>query len=286
LVSRDFEPFMNKRLFRDLFVGVLAAQPYRVKNWLLCRHPRFVLGVLFRLEPGDVVVSAAGPSRLRFQMKMQWQSHTEYVLGTYEPEFFQVLKHHLQPGDTCVDVGGHLGYYSMLMARLVGPGGRVITFEPVQENLAVLQENIAMNHMENVRLVNTALGRHSGTMTLIRSEAETMSATPSIRAYAVEGAQKQVEVKVDTLDEFFDREGCKPKLIKVDVEGAEIEVLLGASKTLANSRPIVMVEIHGWGDASNREILDLFSSLHYSVSVAGTRGHEAFCVAIPNGRPA
>jgi FkbM family methyltransferase len=277
---------MSKRFFRDLFVGALAAQPYRVKNWLLRRHPRFVLGMLFRLEPGDVVVSSAGPSSLRFLMKMQWQAHTEYVLGVYEPEFFQVLKQHLRPGDTCVDVGGHLGYYSMLMARLVGPGGRVITFEPVQENLAVLKENISLNHMDNVRLVNTALGRSSGTMTLIRSESETMSATPSIRAYAVEGVQKEVEVKVDTLDAFFDREGCQPKLIKVDVEGAEIEVLLGAKKTLANSHPIVMVEIHGWGEESNREVLDLFSSLHYSVSVAGTRGHEAFCVAIPNGKPA
>ncbi len=274
---------MKKTLIRDLVVGTISAQPYRVKKWLLRRHPRFLLGLLFRLERGDVVVTPAGPSSLRFLMKMQWQAHTEYVLGIYEPEFLQVLKQHLRPGDICVDVGGHLGYYSMLMARLVGPGGRVITFEPIQDNLTVLKENISLNHMENVRLVSTALGRSPGTMTLIRSEAETMSATPSVRAYAVEGAQKQVEVNVDTLDAFFDREGCQPKLIKIDVEGAEIEVLLGAKKTLANSHPIVMVEIHGWGDASNREVLNLFSSLHYSVSVAGTRGHEAFCVAIPNG---
>ncbi|HUK30099.1 MAG TPA: FkbM family methyltransferase [Candidatus Acidoferrum sp.] len=277
---------MKKTFLRDLVVGTISAQPFRVKNWLLRRHPRFLLGLLFRLEPGDVVISPAGPSSFRFLMKMQWQAHTEYVLGIYEPEFFQVLRRHLRPGDTCVDVGGHLGYYSMLMARLVGPGGRVITFEPVQENIAVLEENLAMNHMDNVRLVNTALGRCSGTMTLVRSESETMSATPSIRAYAVEGSQKQVEVNVDTLDAFLDRNGCRPKLIKIDVEGAEIEVLLGAMKTLANSHPVVMVEIHGWGEASNREVLDLFSSLHYSVSVVGTRGHEAFCVAIPNGNGA
>jgi FkbM family methyltransferase len=249
----------------------------------LQRHPRFVLGILFRVEPGDIVVSHAGPSGARFLMKMKWQSHTEYALGTYEPDFFRAMRKHIRRGDTCVDVGGHLGYYSFLMSRLTGPEGRVITFEPVAENIAAIRENIALNKSTNIRVVNSALGERAGMMTLVRSEDETFSATPSTRGYAVEGGRKEVEVQVGTLDSFLARENLRPGVIKIDVEGAEIDVLRGANETLRTIRPIVLLEIHGWGDSTSREVTELLASCGYNVSLAGRRGREAFCVATPNG---
>jgi FkbM family methyltransferase len=255
-----------------------------VKEWLMRRHTRIVLGVLFILEPGDVVVSHAGPSGARFQMKMNWQAHTEYVLGTYEPDFFNALRKQIQRGDTCVDVGGHLGYYSFIMARLVGPQGRVITFEPVAENLAGLREGIEVNKFANIRVVDTALGERPGVLKLIRSEAETFSATPSARGYAVEGAHKEVEVKVDTLDSFLARENLSPDVIKIDVEGAELDVLRGATETLRKMRPKVLVEVHGWGDPMSEKVKELLANADYTISLVGQRGREVFCLALPNGK--
>jgi FkbM family methyltransferase len=256
----------------------------RVKAWLIQRHRQLVLGILFRLEPRDIVVGRAGPSGARFLMKMEWQSHTEYALGIYEPDFLQALRRHIRRGDICVDVGGNLGYYSFLMARLTGPEGRVITFEPVAENLAVLRENIAINKFTNIQVVDTALGERPGVMKLIRSESETFSATPSARAYAVKGGHKEVEVQMDTLDSYLVRENLWPGVIKIDVEGAEIDVLRGATETLRTMRPTVLLEIHGWGDSTSGEVTDLLGSLGYNVSLAGRRGREAFCVAVPNGK--
>jgi FkbM family methyltransferase len=271
------------RALINLVIGTVAAQPPAVKRWLL-NHPRFLLGLLFRLERGDIVISPAGPPGLRFRMKLSWQGHTPYALGAYEQEVIDVLRRDLHPGDTCLDVGGHLGYYSLLMSRIVGPAGRVITFEPIRENLEVLEENLKLNQVSNVAVLNTALGENSGHISLIRPKAEPLSWTPSIRAYAVEGQQSTDTVCVNKLDVFLEREGFRPSLIKIDVEGAELNVLRGAMETLRAIRPIIFVEIHGWGDATSQEVLDLFSALQYSVSIIGTRGNEAFCRAVPQSK--
>ncbi len=166
---------MTSTKVRDVIVSAICAQPLPVKQWLL-RHPRLLLAILFRIERGDMVVTPAGPSGHRFRMRLRWQDHTGYILGAYEPEFVSALCKHVSRGDTCIDVGGNLGYYCMLMATLVGTQGRVFTFEPVSENLAVLKENISLNNLTNVELVNSALGARPGTMSLIRSEAGSVSA--------------------------------------------------------------------------------------------------------------
>src|SRR5579864_7467398 len=99
---------MAKTFMRDVIVGAVAAQPLPVKQWLM-KHPRLLLAVLFRVERGDMVISPAGPSGHRFRMRLKWQDHTPYILGTYEPEFLRALCKCVRPGDTCVDVGGNLG---------------------------------------------------------------------------------------------------------------------------------------------------------------------------------
>ena len=274
---------MVRTKVRDVVVGLIAVQPLRFKQWLM-RHPRFLLKILFRLERGDMVISPAGPSGHRFLMRLKWQDHTPYILGTYEPEFLRALCQHARRGDTCVDVGGNLGYYCLLMADLVGPQGRVITFEPVEENLRVLKENIAVNGIKNVELVQTALGAQPGVLSLIRSEAGSISATPSVRGYAVEGAQSSIDVPVNTLDAYLEEKGWRPAVIKIDVEGAELEVLRGAVQTLRVARPTVLLEVHGWDSASSTEVREFFSAVGYQISLLGIRGHEAFCAALPNER--
>jgi FkbM family methyltransferase len=272
---------LKTKTIRNFVVGLIAAQPESVKRWLVL-HPRVLLWTLFHLERDNIVISPAGPRGSRFQMKLSWQGHTTYVIGAYENDFINVMRRYLHSGDTCIDVGGHLGYYCLLMSKIVGPAGHVISFEPVPANMSVLKENIALNNITNVELVNSALGERPGTVSLICPENFELSWTPSIRGYNVQGARNSIDVPIDTLDTFLQRGGHKPTVIKIDVEGAELDVLSGAVETLRTMRPTVLLEIHGWGDAVSDQILALFSSVGYRTSVTGTRGHEAFCLAIPN----
>jgi FkbM family methyltransferase len=279
------EETLGSVIVRDLVVNSIAAQPALVKRWLL-NHPRLLLGVLFRLERNEVVVSPAGPRKLRFRMKMSWQSHTTYALGAYEEEFIDVLRQHVHPGDTCIDVGGHLGYYCMIMSRLVGPKGRVITFEPVPENKAALFGNVSLNRLTNVEVVGVALGAHDGEISLVCPESETLSFHPSAAAYDVKGKQCTISVRSETLDSFLGRKKYRPSVIKIDVEGAELDVLRGAAETLRKIRPTILLEIHGWGDPESKEIMTLLSSVGYKATLVGLRGREAHFLGVPDGSAA
>jgi hypothetical protein len=84
---------------------------------------------------------------------------------------------------------------------------------------------------------------------------------------------------------LLDGEQLNPDVIKIDVEGVELDVLRGATETLRKIRPRVLVEIHGWGDAMSEKVKELLANAGYTVSIVGRRGREAFCLALPNGKP-
>jgi len=256
-----------------------------MKLWEYQHLRRFLLGGLFRLEKDRTVVTGAGPAGQRYRMRLSWQAHTECVLGIYEPKVIRALREHLRVGDTCLDVGGHVGYLTILMARLVGPGGRVVAFEPVPETFQALRENVRLNGLENVRVECTAVGEHEGTISLFRDADQELSWTPSVSAYSVPGNhQEKISVPVLSLDAYLENSELRPSVVKIDVEGAELAVLRGARKMLLEARPVVLVEIHDRGADHRAEVMQILDACGYAVSELDTREREIFCVAVP--RPA
>jgi FkbM family methyltransferase len=214
-------------------------------------------------------------------MKISWQSHIVYALGIYETEVIRLLQKYIRPADHCVDVGAHLGYLTILMTLLVGETGQVTSFEPVPETFRVLEENIRINNLRNVRLQNAALAEKSGTLSLAINEQQELSWTPSSVGYAVGQNQYAITVPAISLDDFLSHSTRMPAVIKIDVEGAELSVLRGAGETLRRERPVVFVEIHGWGTPGSREVMDFLAEMNYEVSIIGNRKEEAFCLALP-----
>jgi hypothetical protein len=99
--------------------------------------------------------------------------------------------------------------------------------------------------------------------------------------YAVDKDQRTITVPAISLDDFLSKNSRKPAVIKIDVEGAELFVLRGASDTLRRKRPVLFLEIHGWGMPSSQEVMSFLASLNYEVSIIGNRKAEAFCLALP-----
>ena len=263
----------------------LARQPSRVKLWEYRHLQRYLLGGLFRLERDRIVVTGAGPAGQRYRMRLSWQAHTECVLGIYEPRVIRALQEHLRVGDTCFDVGGHVGYLTILMARLAGPRGRVVTFEPVPETFEALRENIRLNDLENVTLECTAVGEQEGAISLYCDADQELSWTPSVSAYSVPGNhQKKISVPVLSLDGYLANSVLRPNLVKIDVEGAELEVLHGAQRMLREARPVLLLEIHDRGADHQAEVRQILDDCGYAVNDLDTRERETFCVAVP--RPA
>jgi FkbM family methyltransferase len=171
---------------------------------------------------------------LRCQLSDRTQ-RTMY-LGLFEPGETRLFNELLNPGDTFVDVGAHIGWFTTLAAQRVSPRGQVIAFEPYPANASALKENLALNSSQNVRVLEMALGGNPGTLSLHRG----------VDSGGVTGLNwvhdDQVDVPMTTLDEVI-AGSTAIALLKIDVEGWEANVLRGGVDTLRRTRH-VLIEIN------------------------------------------
>jgi len=146
----------------------------------------------------------------------------------------------LRPGAVVVDAGANIGYNTVYLARQVGPGGRVIAVEPADDNLRVLRDNIMRNALTNVTVAPVAAGRTSETRSLyLRGDISAVNSFYQDSAYAdVTGV---VTVPVKPLDTLVPGDA---DLVKIDVEGAELDVLAGMARLLRSPGIALVVEWH------------------------------------------
>jgi len=278
------EPAGVRVRVRDAAVGLFVALPTVLRVWLYEHLLRPILWIFFHLEKRPIVAVRAGPSGNRFKMRLCWQSHIVYALGIYEPQLIQLLRECVKAGDFCIDAGAHLGYLTLFLSQLVGESGSVASFEPVPENFRVLQENVGMNHAENVELRNVALLDSRGPVKMVRVTQQTLSWSPSAVNESADPQLSSVPSEATTLDDFIADRKKNPKFIKIDVEGAELHVLRGAINTLRMAAPMLFLEIHNWGKPASAEVLDFLRQHGYNPQILGTRGDEAFCFAVPSAQ--
>jgi len=141
------------------------------------------------------------------------------------------LKEHISNGNYVVDCGAHHGLMAVLFGKWVGENGRVTSFEALPTNAEVVQKNVDLNGLHNVLVRNEAVGKEKGTISF------TLDSNASV---ASPNDHKTIQVPVVNLDEVLD---STPQLLKIDVEGYELEVLKGASEIL-KSKPALAIEIH------------------------------------------
>jgi len=167
--------------------------------------------------------------------------------GCYEPIETAIVLARLKPGMTVIDVGANIGHYAMIAAAAIGPEGRVVAFEPDAENHAALAANLALNGFAQATAERLALGAKPGEAILYRDQAN--RGGHSLEAANVQKPGGEARVTVTTLDAYVAEllAGRRVGFIKIDVQGSEAEVLAGASATLANHGPELLVEFwpHG-----------------------------------------
>lgn len=161
----------------------------------------------------------------------------------------------LQAGDTFIDVGANVGFFTVLAALRVGPQGRVLAFEPNPEVRAQLEDNLARNGVAAVVSVEqTALTDRRGETALFLSERESgvSSVVPDRAPLPADLFSSSVTVRTATLDEYVEARALAPALVKIDVEGAEDLVLQGFTRTLATAPPPRIVCETAAGSAADR----------------------------------
>jgi FkbM family methyltransferase len=166
--------------------------------------------------------------------------------GAWEPNSFRIVAEHLGPGATFVDVGAHIGYYSLKAAPLVGPGGRVLAIEPNPETVRLLEGNVRASGATAVSIQPVACSDAEATLELfVAPDVNTGETSLSrVNAGQVAAVRKSYQVRARPLDAIVRESGAgRVDAIKIDVEGAEFLVLKGAAETLDRYHPAILVEL-------------------------------------------
>jgi FkbM family methyltransferase len=228
--------------------------------------PRQRFGRLYR----DLVkqTQRLGVRRLPVRLNGEWTTVPagmwDGFVAQYEPYLGEALGRLVRPGGVFLDVGAHFGVWSAHAARLVGPGGLVVACEP-SPAFAMLRANLGGRG--NVRLLNVAVGAGEGEVDfhaqgLSTSGSVLASVTEINRHFLPDVAVTPLRVRMTTLDHVVAEVGRAPAVVKVDVEGYEVEVLRGAAGLLAGGRCTWVIEVHppqlalsGSGEEELRELL-------------------------------
>jgi FkbM family methyltransferase len=167
-----------------------------------------------------------------------------YYFGLWEPYLTDWITRQLRPGDTFVDVGANIGYYSLLASRVVGASGSVVAIEASPAIFQELQANLARNRVANVRSVNLAASARRGMVRLFRGPAHNFGETSLFEST---GGEFMGNIEAAPLEEILEpSELANARLIKLDIEGAEGAVLPGLIPRLTSGRADLelIVEFH------------------------------------------
>lgn len=208
-----------------------------------------------------------------------WLSCLLYFCGSssrrsravYEPDTVEFVSQWLRPGDTVLDVGANVGYYTLIAAAAVGPAGRVFAFEPFDTTAGLLERSVEANRLQGmVSVVRSAVTDRTGEVVFHPGTYATSNTTGSIIASPLANADDGVSVPGVCLDDFADAESLATvRLVKIDAEGAEPLIISGAQRFLSCIKPDAVIlefnrDIAG-ADSEElwRELIDPLEQLAY-----------------------
>lgn len=212
-----------------------------------------------------------------------------YLHGDHEPWVQDLLRQHLQPGDSYFDIGAHVGFFVLCAATLVGENGRIVALEPDTLNFTSLLANVKRNGFQRVTALQAAAWSSTGTVRF---------GSPPTASGRSEGrvTEKDFSTKQNSADDEYsvpalrldDIPGPPPSVIKMDIEGAETEACKGAKRLLTEQSTVWIVEAHE--EALAVELAEMFSRHGYDVTTTSPRHpvygqyREKYVVARPRAR--
>ena len=196
-----------------------------------------------------------------------------YWLGSYELNKRLAFESLVKPSMVVYDIGANVGYFSLLASVLTGTEGKVFAFEPLPRNTRYIHRHLQINKLKNVEVIEAAVSDHEGEAYF------DLGPSTAMGHLASEGELKVIMV---SLDRMVDEGRLPPAdVMKVDVEGAEYDVLRGAKKMLETQRPILFLDTHG--RKPHHFTVALLDELGYRFEILDGKNMQETreCIAVP-----
>lgn len=197
------------------------------------------------------------------------ESCPELALGTYEIPIQNIFAQHLQAGDVFYDIGANVGFFTIIASKLVGNTGKVYAFEPGKGNANSIRHNARLNDFNQIEVIEKAVSNTSGEGQLLLAKYSGGHALAT--ADAPPDLAGEVTIDLVSIDDLIAQNRITPpNFVKVDVEGAELDVLKGMSETIKTYQPTIIYEVDDSDRAGYerkyRELADFLESLNYQVT--------------------
>jgi len=201
--------------------------------------------VKIAIRDGKTVLLKRGPAAGYYWK--HYHCHQAWMaMGLYEPHVARLIYDTLKPGDTFYDVGANAGYFSLIAAKAVGLTGRVVAFDPIPINVHVIKEQIEINKLSNRCVIEPlAISNTNGVLsfTISKRNANSHLSNIPLPHVIMEEEREVIQVETTTLDDYVQKHS-HPTLIKMDIEGAEVNALEGAKTLLSSKNTTFLISVH------------------------------------------
>lgn len=200
------------------------------------------LKMRYKLPDKDVIIYVDDLKMKIYSPTQSYMARNLFLYGVFEAEVTKLIKENLSNGMVAIDVGSDMGYFTAIMAKKVGINGRIFAFEPISWGYNRTLENLYLNNLKNVIMSKYALFDKSGS-TVIISPGKESRVDPEVNR--VIDNKNSLHVDLIKFDDYIEGINIdRIDLIKIDCEGAELNILKGMKKTLLKYNPKLIVEVH------------------------------------------
>jgi FkbM family methyltransferase len=237
----------------------------------------FFRQIFSRIEKGTVAVRVPWFGG-RFLMDVKSRTLIRITaFDEYEEDLAGLTRERLRNGGDAIDVGANIGFYTVLMAKSSRPKHQVLAIEPLPANIRYLKANLKENNItDKVIIFEGVAGKTKRDSVVINSvkdiEEQSRIGTKLHPEITTKSKKALLAVKQETLDNLIRKYRLRPSLIKIDTEGAEYFVLLGAKEAIKRFRPTIICEFDREAQADYKitgdQILNFFKSIGYNVFFA------------------
>jgi len=187
--------------------------------------------------------------RVQFDPVWRWIGR-----GIRERGVLRFAQDRLKKGDVVFDVGAHVGEYALLFSELVGPSGKVVSFDPDPVACKILRKNLELNKITNVVIEQQCVSNKTGKTSLMAERLGSGLSSTTLDQLALDAHYKTLEVEATTIDDYCSAHDIFTGWVKVDNEGAEPLTIKGMTRLIETHHPSTIIEFHQYNlTAEQRE---------------------------------